>query len=634
MADVPIRRAQVITPFGPGAISVSHDGISMLMGSLDNWYVNGRTFEKSKHLSEFEIEEKRLKKILNVDSLRLPPDYRAGYKNDEPVPNQDLFLPMVRFPTWHYCEYCKKLKEQPLTVKGIQHCDCGNKGRLIQVPFVIVCKEGHIHDFPWREWVHRKVNPGCNGELKLISVGGTTLSTLNIKCTKCGKQRSLSGVNSKESDGMTFLTKNLDEENKGSYVCKGWKPWFGTNEPIENCGQPVIAALKSGSNIYFPDTLSTIYLPGKRSEQVENILAILNTHRGMELLNVVKQIPNEEVRINSIKILLNPDLNDYEDSSILQALRILLENDSNEEEVNLIGIEKSIRLEEHAALISPKDTDELKIIQEWVQNEKDNEGVKQYLSAVNLVTKLRETKVLYGFSRLEAPQTGINKMRIEKGREQLFKDPYSNSNNWLPANIVYGEGIYIELNKEKLDLWERNNVSMLHHFNKLKKRYENLLKQNLIKEIELTPRYVLIHTLAHMLINELVFECGYNATSLRERIYVSNTDAYNMNGFMIYTASGDSEGTLGGLVRMGKVDSIFRLLDRGIHKSSWCSSDPVCSDIGNSSGQGYHQMNMSACHNCTYLPETSCEELNIFLDRGLLTGIPEQPEIGFFQYIN
>ncbi|WHY94968.1 DUF1998 domain-containing protein [Neobacillus cucumis] len=632
MADIPVRRAQVITPFGPGSISVSADGISMMMGSLDKWYINNGTNERSKHLSEFEIEEQRLKKILDVDSLRLPPDFRAGYKNDKPVPNQDLLLPMVRFPRWHYCEYCKKMKELTLTDKGPKTCNCDRRGRLIQVPFIIVCKEGHIHDFPWREWVHKSTHPKCNGDLKLISVGGTTLSTLNVKCMHCDKQRNLLGVNSKESEGMTYLTKNLDENEKGSYVCQGWKPWFGKSEPVEPCGEPVIAMMKSASNVYFPETLSAIYLPGKRSEQVENILLILESPIGKRFLKTVSKFPDEDDRIESIKDLLQPDLEEFEDISIKQALRIVLSNDVKEEEINLTRIEDSIRLEEHAALTSPKDTEELKIIQEWRNTGEKETGIKNYLSMVNLVTKLRETKVLYGFSRLESVQSGIKRGKIERGRERLFQEPNKYENNWLPANTVYGEGIFIEFDKEMLDEWETNE-EMVHRFNKLKDRHENLVKQNLVKEFELLPRYVLIHTIAHMLINELVFECGYSTSSLRERIYVSNSNSNHMNGFMIYTASGDSEGTLGGLSRMGKSDVIFSLLDKSIRKAAWCSSDPVCSDIGNSSGQGHHHLNMAACHNCTYLPETSCEEFNVFLDRGLLIGIPENKEIGFFQYI-
>ena len=634
MANIPIRRAQVITPFGPGSISVSKNGVSMMMGNLDKWYISSATGKKSNDLTEFEVEEKRLKKIFNVKSLRLPPDYRSNYRRDVTIPNQDLQLPMVRFPRWHYCQSCKKMKQLQFTDRRPGNCDCERKGNMIQVPFVIVCKNGHIHDFPWREWVHRSINPKCKGELKLISVGGTTLSTMTVKCLGCNVQpRSLMGVNTKVSEEETFLTENLDKDHK--FVCQGWKPWFGREEGIESCGQPVIAALKNSSNIYFPETLSAIYLPGKRSEQIESILRYFETPHVQRHLRIISRIPSEDERVSSVQEMFTPDLDDFEKSSIRQALRVYFsEDETNEDDVVLDGIENSIRLEEHAALIVPKDTEELKIVQEWnKESSGENDGVKSFLRTVNLVTRLRETRVLYGFSRLEAKQTSISREKIKRGREQLFEFPSHPENDWLPANTVYGEGIFIELDDDKLNRWEMDNHEMLDRFNKLKKRYQQLVEQQLVKDMEITPRFVLIHTLAHMLINELVFECGYSATALRERLYVSNSSQYKMNGLMIYTSSGDSEGTLGGLVRMGKSDTIFSILKRAIQKASWCSSDPICSDIGNSSGQGHHHLNMSACHNCSYLPETSCEEFNMLLDRGLLTGTPEHPDIGFFQGI-
>lgn len=633
MANIPIRRAQIISPFGPGSLSISHDGVTMLMGGLDRWYINQGTREKSKHLSEFEIEEPRLKKILGVQSLRLPPDYRAGYKSEEPAPNQDLYLPMVRFPRWHYCEYCKKMKQLTLIDKNTRRCDCDKKGRLIQVPFVTICKDGHLNDFPWREWVHESGNPRCNGELKLVSVGGTTLSTMNVKCLTCGKHRSLMGVNAKESEEMTILSKRLDKTGD-PFLCDGSRPWFGPSDKSESCGIPIIAALKSSSNVYFPETLSAIYLPGKRSADVEKILALFDSPHGKRRLNVLSKISEEEERLEAARDLFTVELDDYEDRSILQALRIkLADQDDVDEEIKLEGIEKSIRLEEHLALILPKDTDELKVISEWKQSDKNENILAKYINSINLITKLRETKVLYGFSRFETTKTGLTRESIRRGRELLFSAPDSFENSWLPANTVFGEGIFIELDNDLLDEWEQSNDLMSGRFRKLEARYNSLVNQGAIKEIGISPRYILIHTLAHMLINELVFECGYSAAALRERIYVNTDGNYHMNGFMIYTSSGDSEGTMGGLVRMGKKDSIFSLLDRSIRKSSWCSSDPVCSDIGKTSGQGYHHMNLSACHNCSYLPETSCEEFNMILDRAMLTGTPEQPEIGFFDYL-
>ncbi len=140
------------------------------------------------------------------------------------------------------------------------------------------------------------------------------------------------------------------------------------------------------------------------------------------------------------------------------------------------------------------------------------------------------------------------------------------------------------------------------------------------------PRLVLLHTLAHLLINQLTYECGYSSASLRERLYVS-PGGDGMNGLLIYTAAGDSEGTLGGLVRMGQPERFEEILRNAITNARWCSSDPVCMD---SHGQGPDSCNLAACHSCALLPETACEEFNRFLDRGLVAGTRDNPGLGFF----
>ena len=119
--------------------------------------------------------------------------------------------------------------------------------------------------------------------------------------------------------------------------------------------------------------------------------------------------------------------------------------------------------------------------------------------------------------------------------------------------------------------------------------------------------------------NELIYESGYSSASLRERLYVS-TEKNAMAGLLIYTAAGDSEGTLGGLVRMGRADNFDRVVQSALNKASWCSADPVCMEIGGEQGQGPDNANLSACHNCALVPETACEQFNRFLDRGLLVG--------------
>jgi hypothetical protein len=138
---------------------------------------------------------------------------------------------------------------------------------------------------------------------------------------------------------------------------------------------------------------------------------------------------------------------------------------------------------------------------------------------------------------------------------------------------------------------------------------------------------LLVHSLAHILINQLVFECGYGTAALRERLYISADPAAPMAGFMIYTAAGDSEGTLGGLVRLGRPELLGPVFRRALGRASWCSADPVCSEhLG---GQGSKMANLAACHACVLLPETSCETINQGLDRAMVVGTPEAREHGF-----
>jgi hypothetical protein len=138
---------------------------------------------------------------------------------------------------------------------------------------------------------------------------------------------------------------------------------------------------------------------------------------------------------------------------------------------------------------------------------------------------------------------------------------------------------------------------------------------------------LLVHSLAHILINQLVFDCGYSTASLRERLYVSADSAAPMAAFMIYTAAGDAEGTLGGLVRLGHPERFGPVVGRALGRASWCSADPVCSEhLG---GQGSKLANLAACHACVLLPETSCETINQGLDRAMVIGTPDDRERGF-----
>src|SRR5207253_2219646 len=117
--------------------------------------------------------------------------------------------------------------------------------------------------------------------------------------------------------------------------------------------------------------------------------------------------------------------------------------------------------------------------------------------------------------------------------------------------LVHGEGIYVGLIEDDLREWE-SRKAVSDRLEVLNRNYIDAQTQRQLSARTLLPRFVLLHTLAHVLMNQFTFECGYSSASLRERLYVSAYAAAPMAGLLIYTAAGDAEGTLGGLVRMGK----------------------------------------------------------------------------------
>jgi hypothetical protein len=245
--------------------------------------------------------------------------------------------------------------------------------------------------------------------------------------------------------------------------------------------------------------------------------------------------------------------------------------------------------------------------------------ISENFERISLIHKLRETRVFTGFSRIY-PEDGLDRIQ----RRALISGSYR---EWLPAVIIRGEGIFFQFKEEKIKKWIKDfGVDLTNRISNMQKMFDQLRELRHQEHRAITSRLVLLHTLSHILINQLIFNCGYGSASLRERLYSSDGDN-PMSGILIYTAAGDSEGTMGGLVRMGLPGRLEAVFEQSLEKAHWCSSDPVCIE---STGQGPDNSNLAACHSCCLLPETSCEEGNRLLDRGLVHGTLVNPKIGFF----
>lgn len=606
-AKRPVRRGQLISPWGVGALIDFPRDESLMTCGLDAW-----PFASEDCPAEIKVTEERLQKRLGVTHFRLPPEYRDPGSS---VQHPNLMVPFIRFPQWHYCPKCGSMEKLSI-FGGRQQCRGPNysggmscystlarkRPWLIPVRFVAICGHSHIEDFPFMEWVHRDKPYDETHRLRLrAGRSASTLSGIVITCS-CGERRSMAGA---------FNRGSLDKVR----VCGGHRPWLGEVEDESTpCGHQLRVVQRGASNVYFPEVRSSIYLPQWEKTLDRRLVDILEKNWPFLTRGLVNG------KLDSNRFELIAELYKIDPEKLLNATAKRLE-DSYAGVLQQTDSEELYRKCEYDAILSGLGGDN----QDFFVT---NHDVKQYVSVINknfknisLIHKLRETRALAGFSRL-LPEDGRS---LQDKKSDLA---LSSSVDWLPAIVVRGEGIFFEFDYDKLKQWaQRKDVVdrasvLIENFNRARRNRGQ-------SERALNPHFILLHTLAHVLINQLSFECGYGSSAIRERIYCNTENPdLSMSGILLYTASGDSEGSLGGLVRQGKPGNLESIVVSSLHSARWCSSDPVCMQSG---GQGPDSCNLAACHSCALLPETCCEEGNRLLDRALIVGTLERPETGYFR---
>lgn len=633
MSHRQIRLAQLIAPFGPGAIYTDRRGTPHVVCGLDHWFKRWdptRGLMPCENPGEFARFEPRLAALLGVDRFCAPAAFRGGRKRDEmPPPNEMLYTPALRFPRWYRNTRTGEMKRFNLNTQRINSVPGG--GRWKPVRFISVCGAGHLGEFPWKEWI------GCqcsgDGGLTLTDRGGSELSSIRIECRLCP-----TGSSGRIGKSLSGTTMKPDEEmgeksafQEAGIACHGDRPWLGedTREP---CARPLVGALFNQTNIYFPRTISAILLPDVEEGHNEIIEIRNEIEQDAGACGVARTLWNMHNKSGAVSLVqdsLRKRGFDHESTMVEKALERLLTATTalsvtgdcpSSPESDLVTFRRSEFNVIRSGVDDPKNIPNLRVIPSTVP-----ESLTPWLARVNLVERLRETRVFFGFDRLEASRQPLDGMP-DAAMRQLFRSvPSQTQERWLPAIEVFGEGLYIEFNENAIRSWQLSRAEWL------AKRLNDAFIASLGSVSQTLPplvgtdrawaaRYLLVHSFAHVLINQLVFECGYSAASLRERLYVAEDSTAPMAGVLIYTAAGDSEGTLGGLVRLGRAELLESVVRRAIARTAWCSADPVCSE--NLGGQGARLVNLAACHACVLLPETSCETINLGLDRAMLVGTP------------
>ncbi|MCC5912720.1 MAG: DUF1998 domain-containing protein [Clostridiaceae bacterium] len=589
-----IRRAQFISPFGVGSI-VDFPDESVMPAGIELWGDNIGT----------RIYDDRLQRRLGVRYFKMPPSYEENKEG----------IPYFRFPKWLFCPRCRGLKpietwkknydrlKNPGYAWRVPRCDVC-RVKLVPTRFIMVCEKGHIDDFPWEEWVHKGEVCG-NPDLEITTGGSTSgLGGISIKCKNCNKKRNMQGA---------------FDANIHKHKCTGFKPWSNS---YEKCEEITRTAQRGASNIYFPKVVSSIVIPPYADDLLEKI----RKHTAYQLLEQQKGIIDDEdnPQIDMLCQMIAKDVNGNTNSIKEIICKLLKAEDEYEVET-----ENSYRYEEYQAFLGKIKEEDKKSKDFHIEIREGNEYEIDGLDNVVQVHRLREVRSLVAFSRLRPLERNYVHSDDEEEEKQATAVSLRDGRDieWLPAVEVRGEGIFISFNSEKLNEWTKTNSEIKNRVGKINKRFNDFAMQLKYEERNVTPKFIFLHTLAHLLIRELSFECGYSSASLREKIYCDETqEEPDMAGILIYTASGDSEGTMGGLVRQADPSFFKNIIKKAVINATWCSNDPLCIE---SDGQGFNSLNLGACHACTLLPETSCEELNRFLDRAMIVGLPKDPSIGF-----
>ena len=589
-----IRRSQVITTYGPGAIinlrSPAGAPISGVAGGLEAWDQSatppGLKNRQRCYLS-------RLQKKLGVDGFRLPPVGDDRLRRDAAEEDWKTLV-ASRFPHWLTCPSCNSLaparkwrrhNDKPDPARWCGKCSTGtNRVYAVPVRFILTCNNGHLEEFPWKWWLRQRGTAddgtaleNCGHNRLFLTQGSSLgLSSLTLRCRDCNGRASMGGIF--KPDAFQALR------------CAGNSPWL-PGDSGSKCSENMRAVQRNSSSLYLPKFESAIDIPPwthilqeKLGDWWPRLAKYSDAESRGHYLTVCIDDINEECFTNYTVDQLNADIQSLQD----------LDDQSDDD----------LKVDEYALFVGTEESFQSENKEFQVRVCEVGETMQPVVDKVLAVERLREVRSIYGFSRLKETNNVC----------MLSNDQL----RWLPATEVRGEGIFINFRRDWIDQWA-SNAKVQERFKILEASYaEHAANRGIAEEdqLNLTPEFILIHSLSHLLIRQISLECGYSTASLSERLYAHD----GMSGVLIYTSTADSDGTLGGLCRLAQPDRLERIFALAIASAEWCSSDPLCMEGVTSYSE---PLNLAACHACLLMPETTCEHLNYFLDRALVPGIPE-----------
>ncbi len=512
-------------------------------------------------------------------------------------------VPAVRFPFWMSCPRCGLLHYKPW--RGLAKGDhprcletntkkCSSRPRLEQVPWVLVHEEGHLADVPWHYLAHRLPQRKDKAEQKKCKEDWQ--QAYLWMCTK-GKKRWLHCSRCKASadfnDGLPI-----------QYEGKWQQPWL--SQPATGLDEMASIVEINDTRVHWPVTANALVIPPesriRKGSVVDRLYSNSQLRKSLEqarapLAKKSKlQTIARELRCNVEEI--KEALSEIESGYPLYGAEITSGLLMESEYQALMG--EIPDLAEDEDFVPRHHSKEWKSLLTQLDNQSKARAIVQSINKVVAVNRLKEIMVMKGFQRLNG---------------KTVPPDILGGSDWLPALELYGEGIFFNFSEDAFAEWELH-PKVIERATQLERRFAQA-DMNFPQELTVDPRFILLHSLSHLLIRQLESQAGYPAASLKERIYSAKGSKVPMAGILIYVAVPDVVGSLGGLAELAEPQRFLRLISRVFEHADWCSIDPVCSEH---EGQGPGLLNRSACHACSLVPEPSCAYGNVLLDRVFVKG--------------
>lgn len=556
-----IKRSHLVLQYGVGALIRSRQGVTALVAGLPEWdhflmVRSGHDHEvHDQYLRKRWFKEPELEAATGVKRFVPPPSEMQGVKAWE--------LPLIRFPLSGVCSnrQCQRVTIGSHGTPAGRKWQCGHcsgKWQTInQVAIFYACPKGHLDEIDFAGTIDHA--PGCTAAIATVN-WGSRIESPAIRCATCQGTGSLEEV-----------------------PCSGARPWLPTASP-DPCDETMEVVSRTSVKVYYGNTKSAIHIPLEADLNDELLRWIDNN--GM--FNLIA-FDSESDKARAGKAIIDSGWNVSVENAILHIEHHRLAESGEDESWNVL----ESRVREFDILSGRRkypslDTSPLISMSRRSISDYSNEVVASGLiTNVTAVHKLTETRVLNGFSRI-TPRV----ITPREGRLLMWGRD-TGEFDWLPGYRSHGEGIFIEFDAQRLGA------------------------QGAIDAVDgrslftLSPAGIAVHTFAHLMVSALAESAGYSVPSIRDRVYDL---AGGRLGVLVYTAEGDSMGTLGGLVAHSEPQEFDELISRILDHAGWCAQDPVCSETVHSADRHIG----AACHQCVLLPETSCELFNSFLNRNLV----------------